>query len=90
MLMQEVLCGVVLVFTFAIVYLSASPLDPARHTRGELPKIHVFQRAHTLSPGKKRCHETGCVTNGNSFQPGRPPGLIYYAMIVSGTNDCQI
>ncbi|KAJ3627368.1 hypothetical protein MTP99_014750 [Tenebrio molitor] len=33
MLMQEVLCGVVLVFTFAIVYLSASPLDPARHTR---------------------------------------------------------
>lgn len=32
MLMQ----GVVLVFTSAIVYLSASPLDPVRHMKGEI------------------------------------------------------
>ncbi|XP_063909191.1 disintegrin and metalloproteinase domain-containing protein 10-like [Zophobas morio] len=33
MLMQEVVCGVVLVFTSCIVYLSASPLDPVRHMK---------------------------------------------------------
>ena len=46
MLMQEVVCGVVLVFTSCIVYLSASPLDPVRHMKGEFEvisatRIHV-------------------------------------------------
>lgn len=59
------------------------------HQRWVTQNTRVPEGTHTV-PRKKRCHETGCVTNGNSFQPGRPPGLIYYAMIVSGTNDCQI
>lgn len=79
MLMQEILYSVVLVFTFAIVYLSASPLDPVRHMKGkiysEINKLILFGEFYCKIRG---CNNKGFVYSGTCI-------FMYYVSSSTGT-----